>query len=140
MSHCTKNAKNLGLVYSGAGTGIFTSNLINHTSANDKIKSIIAIEPSPGMREAFNKNEGLSQYLNGTNDGKASIEVRDGSFGEIPVPDGSVDLVVGKSSRFDLQSEGKKQHANKHSHLKIIHSLSLMISVSTSLLFRSSSF
>ncbi|KAK9894302.1 S-adenosyl-L-methionine-dependent methyltransferase [Cystobasidium minutum MCA 4210] len=89
------NGRKAQVIEVGAGTGIFTSNFINHTSANDKIKSLIAIEPSSGMREAFNKNEGLLPYLSNNDAQKPNVQVKDGSFGEIPVPDGSVDIIVG---------------------------------------------
>lgn len=95
------SASRLLYVYSGAGTGIFTSNLINHPQAGEKIKSLIAIEPSSGMREGFNKNEGLIPYLSSSSPsstaegGKPTVEVRDGSFGEIPAADGTIDLIIG---------------------------------------------
>ena len=54
-----------------------------------------AIEPSSGMRDAFNKNEGLIPFLSG-DASKTNIVVKDGSFGEIPVPDASIDLIVGE--------------------------------------------
>jgi hypothetical protein len=85
---------------SGAGTGIFTSNLVNAPTAKNKIASITAIEPSSGMREAFTKNENLKQFQSSGNgdDGPVPprLEVKDGSFAEIPVPDASVDLIVGE--------------------------------------------
>lgn len=86
------------LLFSGAGTGIFTSNLANAPGASDKIYSITAVEPSSGMRQAFNSNEGLTTFIGDVHDGKKKpyIQVKDGSFGDIPVPDGSIDIIIGK--------------------------------------------
>lgn len=52
------------------------------------------------MRQAFEKNEGLVQYINkdAQSDG-LQVSVQDGSFGDIPVPDASVDIIIGESSR-----------------------------------------
>ncbi len=58
-----------------AGTGKLTRLLVPHAS------SIVAIEPSPAMRSAFRRS-------------LPEIEVLDGRAEQIPLPDGSLDLVT----------------------------------------------
>jgi SAM-dependent methyltransferase len=59
----------------GAGSGIFTRQI------RPRVGSVVAIEPSAGMREALARRAG-------------DVEVLDGRDVDIPLPDGSVDAVT----------------------------------------------
>eukprot|EP01117_Protostelium_nocturnum_P005351 TRINITY_DN1948_c0_g1_i1.p1 TRINITY_DN1948_c0_g1~~TRINITY_DN1948_c0_g1_i1.p1 ORF type:complete len:289 (-),score=99.30 TRINITY_DN1948_c0_g1_i1:30-896(-) len=77
------------IVELGSGTGIFTRCLIN-ADQEDTIGEILAVEPSPGMREGFNKS-----VKNSTFDVKGKkVETVEGLFNQIPAGDSTVDLVV----------------------------------------------
>ncbi|CAD6586148.1 MAG: hypothetical protein CYPHOPRED_003429 [Cyphobasidiales sp. Tagirdzhanova-0007] len=82
--------KDASIVEVGAGTGIFTECLVNNKTVSETVAKITAIEPSSGMREAFLRNP-----LFRTPDRKPRVDIFDGGFAEIPVKDGSVDIIVG---------------------------------------------
>lgn len=76
-------SSNATVIELGAGTGIFTRLLLNN--CDGKIENLIAVDPSPGMRQSF---------LNNTKSDEVSIKCLDGLFWEINQPDSSADLVV----------------------------------------------
>lgn len=47
------------------------------------------------MRQAFEKNDGLIKYISAGEDAKPRVSVENGSFGDIPVSDASVDILIG---------------------------------------------
>lgn len=67
-------------------------------NAAENIKAITAVEPSSGMRDAFNKYEGLQPSPE-----RPEIKIIDGSFGEIPVADASIDVIVGESACTNIE-------------------------------------
>lgn len=81
--------------YSGAGTGIFTSNLLASPNASTKIKQLTAIEPSSGMQKSFNSNKAIHES-EAVKNGATKVSIVDGAFAEIPLKDGAADIIVGE--------------------------------------------
>jgi precorrin-6B methylase 2 len=76
----------LKVVELGAGTGIFTRQLLE----SQRVSKVIAIDPNPGMREGFIKSVPMSER----------VELLEGYFDKIPIQEkGSADLVVAAAVR-----------------------------------------
>ncbi|KDQ18510.1 hypothetical protein BOTBODRAFT_171337 [Botryobasidium botryosum FD-172 SS1] len=73
----------LKVVELGSGTGIFTRALLAHSSFGQSIAALRAVEPSAGMRDAFEKAISDSR-----------ITCQEGTFEKIDSSDGWADLVV----------------------------------------------
>ncbi|KZV64925.1 S-adenosyl-L-methionine-dependent methyltransferase [Peniophora sp. CONT] len=76
-------AEQADIIELGSGTGIFTRALLAHPSWSSSVKSLVAVEPSEGMRAQFAKtvkDERVSQ--------------REGFFNDVGGADGSVDAVI----------------------------------------------
>jgi len=54
------------------------------------VKELIAVEPSEGMREGWEKKIG---EVEGLRESEIRVEIQDGLFDKIPVEDGKADLV-----------------------------------------------
>ncbi|BGP24673.1 methyltransferase type 11 [Rhodotorula toruloides] len=83
----------------GSGTGIFTRALLSHPDTRGKVKKVICVEPSEGMREGFGRATlsgafGWAGKGEGAGGGGVEVECVNGTFEDVPVEDGSVDLVV----------------------------------------------
>jgi ubiquinone/menaquinone biosynthesis C-methylase UbiE len=76
----TAQKNSLKVIELGAGTGIFTRQLL----AEDKIAKVTAVDPNLGMRQGFEKSVPKSDR----------VEMLDGYFEKIPVQDACADLVV----------------------------------------------
>ncbi|BGP08102.1 hypothetical protein JCM10049v2_003947 [Rhodotorula toruloides] len=81
----------------GAGTGLFTRALLSHPDAQGKVKKIICVEPSEGMREGFEKATlggafGWAGKDEKVDEGGVEVECVDGTFEHVPVEDGSADM------------------------------------------------
>ncbi|GAA5948181.1 hypothetical protein JCM10213_007056 [Rhodosporidiobolus nylandii] len=80
----------------GSGTGLFTRGFLQAAAAEGsegKVKSLLAVEPSEGMRAAFEMGlEGLRDAQGRV--GGVEVVCTEGTFDKVPVESGSVDLVV----------------------------------------------
>ncbi|GAA5962920.1 hypothetical protein JCM3765_005920 [Sporobolomyces pararoseus] len=85
------------IVEPGAGSGIFTRGFLQTVLSeadkeNKKVGELIAIEPSKGMREGWEKKQ--VELEKGLKEEGIEVVIRDGLFDKIPVEDGKADLVV----------------------------------------------
>ncbi|KZP11949.1 S-adenosyl-L-methionine-dependent methyltransferase [Athelia psychrophila] len=83
IRQAVKAAGAINVVELGAGTGIFTRALLAHSEWKDALARIRAVEPSAGMRAAFERT---------VEDPRADIV--DGSFAATGVEDGWADVVI----------------------------------------------
>ncbi|BGO99658.1 hypothetical protein NBRC10513v2_003885 [Rhodotorula toruloides] len=87
------------IVELGSGTGLFTRALLSHPDTRGKVKKIVCVEPSEGMREGFEKATlggafGWAGQGEGVEEGGVEVECVEGTFEDVPVGDGSEDMVV----------------------------------------------
>lgn len=69
------------IVEIGAGTGLFTRMLIEQSDENPgRIKEILCVEPSEGMRIGFTK--GLNE-MTGSERGQTPVDIIDGGFDNV---------------------------------------------------------
>ncbi|GAA6016059.1 hypothetical protein JCM11491_000655 [Sporobolomyces phaffii] len=82
----------------GAGSGIFTRGFLQAAAsatqdADDLIDELIAVEPSRGMRDGFEKKlDELDRNRSASR--RVRVSIQDGLFDRIPVDDAKADLVV----------------------------------------------
>jgi len=90
------------IVELGAGSGIFTRGFLETilSSSEEKNKNkvgeleFIAVEPSRGMREGWEKkHEETFTRIGRLKESGIKVEIRDGLFDKIPVEDAKADLV-----------------------------------------------
>ncbi|GAA5881738.1 hypothetical protein JCM16303_006432 [Sporobolomyces ruberrimus] len=76
----------------GAGSGIFTRGFLQAAVSQDlrKIREMIAVEPSQGMREGWEKKQKEVDLK----ESGIKVSIQDGLFDKIPVGDAQADLVV----------------------------------------------
>ncbi|EPS45546.1 hypothetical protein H072_487 [Dactylellina haptotyla CBS 200.50] len=90
----------LNVLELGAGTGIFSRLLVSPPDGVDtqstEISKLVAVEPASGMRAGFKSGmAGIGAPTGETGpNGDEKVQVIDGTFDNIPVPDGWADAVV----------------------------------------------